>query len=153
MPKGKGAKQQIVLDREGVQADPEESAEILNHFFTGIGPKLAEGFISDNWEPVGQEHENKLRECTTNFVEVLRLCKEIKIAKSSGYSHLSSKVLKDSFMVLTTQLTYLFNLSLSTAIFPEDWKKATVVPLYKGGTPQKRETIDPYLFFHSQGNY
>ena len=98
-----------------------------------IGPKLAEGFISENWVPTGQEEENKLRECITNFNEVQKLCREIKISRASGYSHLSSRVLKDSFMVLTTQLTYLFNLSLSTSTFPEDWKRATVVPLYKGG--------------------
>ena len=57
--------------------------------------------------------------------------------KSSGYSHLSSRVLKDSFLVLSANLAYLFNLSLATAIFPEDWKRATVVPLFKGGATSK----------------
>ena len=132
--------------------DPGESAGILNNFFTEIGPKLAEGFMPENWEPVGQEQGNKLSECATNFREVHKLCKEIKIMKSSGYSHLSSRILKDSFMVLATQLTYLFNLSLSTAIFPEDWKKATVVPLYKGGMPHTQVTTDQCLFSHSRGN-
>ena len=47
---------------------------------------------------------------------------------------LSSKVLKDAFLVLTLQLVYLFNLSLQTGIFPPKWKIATVVPLFKGGT-------------------
>ena len=137
IPKDKGAKHQIVLESEGKQTDPGESAEVLNQFFTSIGPNLAAGFDSENWEPVGQEEETKLRECSTNFQEVHDLCKGIKIAKSSGYNHLSSRVLKDSFMVLSAQLAYLFNLSLSAAIFPGDWKKATVVPLYKGGMPRK----------------
>ena len=137
IPKDKGGKQQIILEKDGVQRDPGESAGILNHFFTGIGPTLANDFDPNNWEPVGEEEETKLKECATNFVEVHKLCQEIKITKSSGYSHLSSRVLKDSFMVLSAQLSYLFNLSLTTAIFPEDWKRATVVPLYKGGTASK----------------
>ena len=62
------------------------------------------------------------------------MCRDIKIAKSSGYAHLSSKVLKDAFIVLTAQLTYLFNLSLAKEIFPDDWKIATIVPLHKGGS-------------------
>ena len=143
LPKDKRGKCQIILDKGGEQADPEESAEILNNFFTSIGPKLAEGFIADDWKPVGQENEAKLTECSTNFPEVLKLCREIKIAKSSGYSHLSSRVLKDSFMVLANQLTYLFNLSLSTSIFPDDWKKATVVPLYKGGDASREGNYRP----------
>ena len=133
MPKDKGAKHQIVLDRDGVQGDPRDSAGILNNFFTNIGPKLAEGFDEENWEPTGQEEVNELLEYATNFHGVHKLCREIKITKSSGYSHIASRVLKDSFMVLTTHLTHLFNLSLSTSIFPDDWKRATIVPLYKGG--------------------
>ena len=137
IPKGSEAKHHIVLEKEGAQNDPGESAEILNQFFTEIGPKLAEGFDPEGWEPIGQEEETTLRECTTSFLEVHKLCKGIKISKSSGYNHLSSRVLKDSFLVLSAQLTHLFNLSLSTSIFPEDWKRATVVPLYKGGDASK----------------
>ena len=36
-------------------------------------------------------------------------------------------------MALTAQLVYLFNLSLETEVFPDDWKVATIVPLHKGG--------------------
>ena len=34
---------------------------------------------------------------------------------------------------ITTQLVYLFNMSFDTGVFPDDWKEATVIPLYKGG--------------------
>ena len=36
-------------------------------------------------------------------------------------------------MVLIPQLVYLFNLSFDSSCFPESWKTATVIPLFKGG--------------------
>ena len=101
--------------------EPEQSAEFLNNYFTGIGPKLAKGLDPSKWAP-GEP-------------------KRFKIAKASGYSHLSTKVLKDSFLVLTAQLTYIFNVSLRLAIFPDDLKVATIIPLHKGGS---REEVGNY---------
>ena len=63
----------------------------------------------------------------------MQICKEIDTSKSSGINFLSSKILKDAFMVLITQLVYLFNLSLSKSEFPSEWKNATIIPLFKGG--------------------
>ena len=118
------------LDFGGSQIDPGKSAEELNLFFTSIGTTLAEGFDANGWVPSGPATNFVIEECSTTFHEVRKLCREIKIAKSSN---LASKVLKDSFLALTNQLSFLFNLSLSTSIFPNDWKSATIVPLYKGG--------------------
>ena len=36
-------------------------------------------------------------------------------------------------MVLTEQLVHFFNCSLSTGIFPDKWKIAKILPLFKGG--------------------
>ena len=44
-----------------------------------------------------------------------------------------SRVFKDAFMVIIPQLVHMFNLSFTTGIFPNKWKKATIIPLYKGG--------------------
>ena len=46
---------------------------------------------------------------------------------------LSSKLCKDAFLALPEQLTHLFNCSLQTGIFPDKWKLAKVIPLFKGG--------------------
>ena len=37
-------------------------------------------------------------------------------------------------MVVIPQLVYMFNLSFSTGIFPDSWKRATIIPLFKGGS-------------------
>ena len=41
--------------------------------------------------------------------------------------------LKFSAPLITEQITYLFNLSLSTGVIPSIFKSAHVIPLYKGG--------------------
>ena len=42
---------------------------------------------------------------------------------------------------LSRQLTYLLNCSLDVSVFPDKWKVATVVPLFKGGN---REDVNNY---------
>ena len=36
-------------------------------------------------------------------------------------------------MVIIPQVLYMFNQSFVTSTFPERWKRATIIPLYKGG--------------------
>ena len=41
-------------------------------------------------------------------------------------------MLKDAFMVLVPQLVFMFNFSFSKGVFPNAWKQATIIPLFKG---------------------
>ena len=77
----------------------------------------------------------------TDQDEVLKLCKEIEIMKSSGMDKISGRICKDAFVVLSNQLTHLFNSSLGTGVFPDAWKVAKVIPLFKGGD---REDVGNY---------
>ena len=56
---------------------------------------------------------------------------DIDIHKSSSIPHLNSRILKESFTILSLQLTHLFNCSLGTNIFPSNWKMGKVIPLPK----------------------
>ena len=57
--------------------------------------------------------------------------KNIKVFKSPGIDNVASKVLKDDFTILEEQFLYILNKSIDLHTFPEDWKKATVIPLPK----------------------
>ena len=61
--------------------------------------------------------------------------------KSSGFDDISARLCKDAFLVLSTQLTYMFNCSLRDGIFPDAWKAAKVIPIYKSGD---REYVGNY---------
>ena len=63
--------------------------------------------------------------------------------KSSGIKDIAAKVFKDAFLVLVPQLVYMFNLSLNKGLFPDGWKKATIIPLYKGGVKTEVSNYRP----------
>ena len=119
------------------------TANYVNHFFANIGPKLAGKFINERKYSDSSLPEFELSDISTDFEEVHDICKEINTAKSSAIDLLSSKILKDAFLVLTVRLVYLFNLSLSSHIFPPKWKQATVIPLYKGGSRSEVGNYQP----------
>ena len=65
--------------------------------------------------------------------EVFKLSEQLNVNKSSGISNINAQVIKDSLIALNEQFTNLVNTSLNTGKFPDDWKKAKIVPIPKGG--------------------
>ena len=125
----KGVAGQTGQEKEVKAAD---TADFINDFFSSIGPNLAKNY-SEKWEFYGDELGEACPPITVDFEQVLQLCKAITLCKSSGFNDISTKVIKDAFRVLVPQLVFLFNLSFSLGCFPDKWKRATIVPLYKGG--------------------
>ena len=58
--------------------------------------------------------------------------KNLKVTKSTGLDKIPAKVLKIASSIIAPSLTFIFNLSLSSGIFIDDWKNARVCPIYKG---------------------
>ena len=63
--------------------------------------------------------------------QIMKLVKNIDICKSSAIENLSSRILKDSFEVLTLELTQLYNECLRQGYFPKDWSIGIVTPIPK----------------------
>ena len=74
---------------------------------------------------------------------VTALVKDIDICKSSGVADVSSRLLKDGFIALIEQLTFILNLSLKTGGFPDVWKVARVRPIPKTGDLTNVNNIRP----------
>ena len=108
-------------------------SELLNTFFTEIGPSL-----SRNVENVETTYEEFLcatdkefafeeTTCAHIFSLLSKLCK----SKATGLDNISAKLLRECPDLIAESLTYIFNQSLLTGIFPDEWKSARVTPLYK----------------------
>ena len=67
---------------------------------------------------------------TSNDI-VLKLIQSLLLKKASGLDGISAKVLKEAGLIVSASLTYIKNRSLTTGIFPDDWKVARVSPIYK----------------------
>ena len=115
----------------------------MNDFCVSIGPKLSQKWGQSQWSYHGIYSNNEIPEMTTNNIEVRQLCLLIDITKSSAIPGLSSRILKDAFLCLIPQITFIFNLSFSTQIFPDEWKLTNVIPLPKEGDLTKCTNYRP----------
>ena len=57
----------------------------------------------------------------------------MKTKKSPGTDGITTKLLKDAGHTVAESLVKIFNLSIQTAIFPDEWKMARVTPIFKEG--------------------
>ena len=141
VPTNKTSRSHDILLKDGdSKLAKEEVAHYINNFFINVG-----NFDAPNAPTVDDQPEDSLAqeegispsslECLQNVTEteVFKIISEINVSKSSGIEDVSSFVIKEAFKVLITQVTYMFNLSIKGACFPEAWKYATVIPIPKVG--------------------
>ncbi|VDI10521.1 Hypothetical predicted protein [Mytilus galloprovincialis] len=76
----------------------------------------------------------------TGVEDILKI---VNPTKASGPDLISPKLLKEASSVLKYPLCKLFNLSLSTSTFPDQWKRANVTPVYKNSKPNDVKNYRP----------
>ena len=74
---------------------------------------------------------------------VLRALKKIKPNESSGPDNLPPVFFRKLSNVLAEPLSILFSSFMSIGKLPEDWKNATVLPVYKSGLSSQVENYRP----------
>ena len=63
----------------------------------------------------------------------MRQLKSIKRKQSTGLHNIPPGLLNNSAEQISTPLTYLINFSLTTGVFPTEWKAAKVMPIQGSG--------------------
>ena len=125
-----------------------EVADYMNNFFVSLGDpnRPPDDATNEKYTPqplIQNQADNNFTLDPITTHEINTLVRKINISKSSGITLLSSKLIKDSFLELNDHLAFLFNLCIRTAIFPDQWKKALVIPIPKGGNSKKVENFRP----------
>ena len=69
--------------------------------------------------------------------EVTQQLSNLKISKSTGVDNIPAKALKLAASIIAPSLTWIFNLSIRTGIYVNEWKKVRVVPIYKSNYRQR----------------
>ena len=94
----------------------------INEYFSTIGSKLAEGCTPGiiNTDPVPIIVDPFLfdRSLFTEL-EVVKVCKDINVSKSSSIPNIKSQVLKYAFLSNVSKITKIFNASLTKSDFPQ----------------------------------
>ena len=123
------------LEFEGKKlTDPTEIAEGFNKFFAEIGPKLSENI--EDIDICFDEFVNQSISGNFSFQQISpslvsshlrKLC----IRKATGLDTVSARLLRECFDLISDSLALIFNRSIETSIFPDEWKSARITPLYK----------------------
>ena len=119
-----------ILFNDSVVSSPEAKSECLNSFFSSCFNKSAPPLESP--APLSINSSSYLL-CTPN--EVYKLLLRTPSDTASGPDEFSSKMIRATASSISFPLSLIFNLSLSTGIFPSDWKNSLVIPIPKTTSP------------------
>ena len=110
--------------------------EEFGKFFSEVGRKYAHNIcpskikIEDYVQRIPQ-NDKSLFMTPTCEQEVLKIIDSLANKTSSGYDKLDNNLLKQLSHSICLPLSIIFNKSLMSGVFPQEMKKADVIPLYK----------------------
>ena len=118
---------------DSLSTDPIKISNILNTHFSKIEPSLASEIqnTSSNFTDYITPAEQIFKLAEVSCQEVFNLIQEIPSNKASGLDNISARLLKEASPIVTRRLTFIINLSITTGIFPNAWKRARVSPIFK----------------------
>jgi hypothetical protein len=123
---------------------PIDSVNDVNAYFSTIGQKLAQKIPQISSGPSYFKSKNHLKSFVMLDVddqEVGDIVKNMKTDSATGWDGIPSRFLKLSCRFIAPVLTYIFNLCLSSGVFPNSFKKAIITPVFKQGN---RDDINNY---------
>ena len=134
----------IVCAGEDVTKDSEIS-DAFNIYFSSIGAELASNIRTTNFDAISYipPTDKVFTFSKINVDTVNNLLKTTNANKATGPDNIPGRLLKIASDILSPSLTEIFNKSLSTGSYPDDWKMAKVMPIYKHGKITKLSSYRP----------
>lgn len=124
-------------------------SDIANAFcdyFTNVGLSFAQKISKskkDYTQFMGNATPNSIFLNPTDTEEILNIFKNLKPKTSSGHDNINAKLLKEIQQEIKDPLCTLLNKSLENGIFPNIFKIAEVIPIYKNKGKEKVENYRP----------
>lgn len=131
--------------------DALSSLNICSEYFSTVGQKLSSNILNilqTTQDAIASKVQNNhLKDSfflePTDCGEIEELILSLHSDKSPGTDGLTNMVLKEIRNVIIPPLTEVFNTSLKTGTFPDAWKIARIMPIYKGGPKDSPESYRP----------
>ena len=121
---------------------------MMNSYFCPIATELANE-IDHSSNPLlsGEYHFNdkseKFNSKPINVQDIRDALAKAKISKSFGHDNISCFFLKLALPYIENSLAILFNTSIETRIFPDAWKLARGIPIFKEGDKDDMSNYRP----------
>lgn len=129
--------------------DNKEIANIFNNYFINLFAsksatnKEFQRFLSDTNPPYS------LYFSPTNPCEVIKIVNSFSNSTSLDHNKISNKILKHVINSVSVILSHLFNISMSSGVFPNCFKIARVVPIHKSNSVHNVENYRPISILSS----
>ena len=110
----------------------EKTVTSTEHFIN-IGPNLAETIHNENdvsFQDFINKQDPEFSFQPVSIVKVYNLFNNLSTSKATGIDKISAKMLCAAACVIAPSLTEIFNMSIDSNRFPNDWKTARVIPLF-----------------------
>lgn len=122
---------------------PQTSINNVNSFFANLGQTLASNFDSSSDQALSYSSPspNTFVLLPTDEFEIETLIDNLRGDCATGIDGIPSEVIKKSKCALTRPITFICNLAFTTGVFPDAFKLAQVLPVYKKGD---RGCVDNY---------
>ena len=137
--------------QDGVVLDGFRVAEAFNEYFINVGAgdnSYDQSSLNDHLQFMTGDFPNSFFFNPTSPDEIYQLIKSMKNKTCNTISNIPVKVLKYVNHLICIPLAKLINLSFSKGVFPDDLKKAVVIPIPKSGSPQLIENYRPISILH-----
>ena len=129
----------IINSKDGHELNCEESiANSFNAYFSNVGSNLADNMPAISGNALQYLNESKVKPPVGSLLlhptttdEILKTVKALKNKSSCGTDHISPKLIKCCIYSIIDPLKSIINASLETGQFPEAFKLAKVIPVYK----------------------
>ena len=142
-----------LVDENGVIRIPPEISEKFNKYFAEIGLQISNIVYTNN----ASTFKAYLRNSVSQLIfleppepnEILNIIRSLNIHKASGYDNISSLFLHLGDEVLAPFLSVYFGNALEHGIFPNIFKTAKVIPLFKSGSKENVNNYRPISLLRS----
>ena len=138
-----GSKQSLPsLEHDGrTVTDDIDKANILNEFFKKQTLIDDDGTELPDITPY--DVHSQLDNLNITSEEVRLALKSLPVGKAAGPDGISNRVLRELSVELSQPFCNLFNYSLRTGVFPDNWKLSNITPIDKGGTSSSPSNYRP----------
>jgi hypothetical protein len=122
-----------LLSGDMLISDDQEKANLLNCFFAS--QSVLDSSTSYLPDQPPSEPLVSIEPLVVQPEEVYKILVNLDPNKSTGPDGIGNRILKEAALPISKPMAELFNFCLSLGTFPEQWKLAQVIPIFKKGDP------------------
>jgi hypothetical protein len=137
----------LLIDGKPIEGNKQKAEEFANFFTEMTTLDTANAPALPEVPPT----EHTLSAIRIPHQTVLQILQNLNPSKASGPDTVSPRMLKETSKSIAPSLTRIFNYSLATSKFPDDWKVANITPLHKKNDKQKIQNYRPISLLSCTG--